>query len=285
MKIKHYLPVIIAAACFLALYHDVIFKLIQDWQNNPDYSHGFFVPLITAYLIWYKREEFAEIPIKPSNFGIILILLSLLFYIVAFTGAELFTMRFSMILVILSTIVFLAGWTYLKKLLLPILYLTFMIPLPAIIWNKIAFPLKLFATKIAVRVIQLIGITVYGEGNVIHLPNTTLEVVDACSGLRSLTSLLALSAAFALISEHSRINKCILFLSAVPIAIATNILRLTVTAALSQRYGAEVTEGFLHESMGIMVFVVALVLLFLLHKLMLKFEKAGTLGSEDAGKP
>ncbi len=284
MKIKHYLPILIAAACFLALYNHVIFKLIKDWQIDENYSHGFFVPLITAYLIWYKKEELAKIPLKPNNFGIILILLSLLFYIVAYTGAELFTMRFSMILVILSTVVFLAGWTYLKKLLLPILYLTFMIPLPAIIWNKIAFPLKLFATKIAVHVIQLIGITVYGEGNIIHLPNTTLEVIDACSGLRSLTSLLALSAAFALISEHSRINKIILFLSAVPIAILTNILRLTVTAVLSQKYGPEVTEGFLHESMGIMVFVVALVLLFLLHKLMLKFTKAGKLEGDDAGK-
>jgi len=268
MIIKRYLPVLIVIASFLALYHHVLLKLIHDWEADANYSHGFLVPLVSVYLIWLKLRENRDLPVKPHNSGLILLFCSTLFYIVAFTGAELFTMRFSMILVILSAIVYMAGWSWFKALLIPVLYLVFMIPLPAIIWNKIAFPLKLLATGIAVNVIQAIGITVYGEGNIIHLPNTTLEVVDACSGLRSLTSLLALSAAFSLVIDLSRLKKLVLFLSAVPIAIAANIFRLTLTAVLAKKYGPQVAEGFLHELSGILVFIIALVLLYLLSKLM-----------------
>ena len=268
MIYKRYLPILIAAASFLALYHHVILKLINDWRNDADYSHGFLIPLISGYLIWQKKQALSELSPKPRNMGLLLLFLSIAFYILAYTGAELFTQRFSMILVILSTIVFLAGWEYFRMLFLPVLYLTFMIPLPAIIWNKIAFPLKLFATHIAVNVIQFLGITVYGEGNIIYLSNTTLQVVDACSGLRSLTSLLALSAAFALITPHSIPKKLTLFLSAVPIAIAANIFRLVVTAVLAKKFGPQVAHGFLHEASGIAVFLISLIILFLLNTLL-----------------
>ena len=128
-------------------------------------------------------------------------------------------MRFSMLIFIWSLIVFLLGFEFARATLIPVAYLFFMIPLPAIIWNKIAFPLKLFATRMAVVTINWLHIPGYREGNIINLSNTTLQVVDACSGMRSLASLLALSAAFAFITSHSKTKKWVLFLSAVPIAI------------------------------------------------------------------
>ena len=271
---KRYLPLAVVAISFLVLYHHVITKLIHDWSIDGNYSHGFLVPFISGYLIWQKRERLAEIELKPADAGLVFLLLSCCFMVATYLCAELFTMRFSMILVIWSIVVFLAGWEWVKALFLPVAYLMFMIPLPAIIWNKIAFPLKLFATHIAVQVIQLLGITVYGEGNIIHLSNTTLEVVDACSGLRSLTSLLALSAAFALISTHTVPRKMILFLSAVPIAIATNIFRLSFTAVLASRYGGRVAQGFLHEASGMVVFFLALIILFFLNMLLKKSPKS-----------
>lgn len=258
--------------CFLVLYHHVIYKMALDWTMDDNYSHGFLIPLISGYLIWCKKDTLSKISITPSNLGLILLIGSLAFFIITNLGAELFTMRFSMIMVILSSLVFLVGWKFTKILFLPVVYLIFMIPLPAIIWNKMAFPLKLFATKIAVSVINFLSIPVYREGNIIHLANTTLEVVDACSGLRSLISLLALSAAFALISEHSNIKKFILFLSAIPIAIFVNIVRLSGTAVMARHFGAQVAQGFLHEVSGILVFVFAFVILYIMHWLLLKFN-------------
>jgi exosortase A len=269
---KQYIPLIMVLLCFFVLYHQVIYKMVLDWTMDDNYSHGFLIPLISGYLIWCKKDMLSESSINPSNLGLILLTVSLAFFIITNLGAELFTMRFSMIMVILSSLVFLAGWKFTGALFLPVVYLIFMIPLPAIIWNKMAFPLKLFATKIAVGVINFLSIPVYREGNIIHLANTTLEVVDACSGLRSLTSLLALSAAFALISEHSSIKKFILFLSAIPIAIFVNIVRLSGTAVLARYFGAQVAQGFLHEVSGILVFVFAFVILYIVHWFLLKFN-------------
>jgi len=166
---------------------------------------------------------------------------------------------FSILIVIWGLVVFLGGIDLGKATLLPVAYLIFMIPLPAIIWNKIAFPLKLFATRMAASAITLLHIAVYREGNIIHLSNTSLQVVDACSGMRSLTSLLGISAAFALITQHSKTVKWFLFLSAIPIAILMNIIRLLITAILAQQYGAQVAHGFLHDFSGILIFVFAMV--------------------------
>lgn len=275
-KYIRYLPYALIGFSFFALYNHVIYKMVLDWSTDDNYSHGFLIPIIAAYVIWQKREKLAELPLRPSNTGLILLLLSFMFFTAAYVGAELFTMRFSMILVILSTIVFLAGWAHMKMLIWPVGYLIFMIPLPAIIWNKIAFPLKLFATKFAVETIKMLSIPVYSEGNIIYLANTTLEVVDACSGLRSLTSLLALSAAFALISDHSRIKKLLLFLSAIPIAIFVNVVRLSCTAILARHFGAQVAEGFLHEMSGIVIFFLALILVYLIHSLLLRLTNRCT---------
>ncbi|RJP77244.1 MAG: exosortase/archaeosortase family protein [Desulfobacteraceae bacterium] len=268
------LNIVLSAVVFLSafgiLYHDVIRKMISIWLSDDNYSHGFFIPVVSAYLIWNNYQNLTKAKFAPANSGLLLLCGSLLFYILANIGAELFSMRFSMIMVLLSTSVFVFGWFLTREIFLPVLYLLFMMPFPAIIWDKIAFPLKLFTTNIAVTVIQLTGIPVYGEGNIIHLSNTTLEVVDACSGLRSLISLLALSAAFALISDLIKWKKLLLFLSAVPIAVALNIVRLTVTAILAQFYGSQVADGFLHDISGILVFMIALSLLLLEYRLLTK---------------
>jgi exosortase len=239
--------------------------MVIDWSIDDNYSHGFLIPLISGYLVWQNRAKLSRIPRRPSNRGLYLLGGGLAFFLVSNLGAELFTMRFSMLIVLWGLVVYFGGWEFAKALSLPIWYLIFMIPLPAIIWYKIAFPLKLFATLIATTVIQWFHVAAYCEGNIIHLSRTSLEVVDACSGLRSLTSLLALSAAFSLITHHSRTKKWVLFLSAIPIAILVNIIRLAATAVLSEHYGAQVAQGFLHGASGIFVFVLAFILLCMVH--------------------
>ena len=266
------LLVIYLLLSFFILYLRVILKLIHDWINDSNYSHGFFIPLIACYIIWQRREKLLKLHVKPNNLGLILLLMGLLLLVFGTIGSELFIMRFSMIIVLFALVIYMTGAEFGKRLALPISYLIFMIPLPAIIWNKLAFPLKLFVTWSSVNLIDLFDIPSFREGNIIYLNNTTLQVVDACSGMRSLMSLLALSAAFALIIELSAWKRWFIFISALPIAIILNIVRLATTAVLAQKFGADIAQGFLHEFSGIMIFIFAIVCLYSLYTILKRFQ-------------
>ncbi len=268
-KIKpNYLFFGLIGLSFFILYYPVFLKLIQDWENDADYSHGYFIPFIAGYMVWVLKDELKEIEWTPNNWGLVIIFLGLAQLIVSWVGSEYFLQGSSMILVLLGIVLFMLGSRAAKKLILPIAYLIFMIPLPAILWNQAAFPLALFASKVSSNLIQGIGISVLREGNILTLPNITLQVAEACSGLRSLVTLLALSAVLAFLSQHGRGKKWILFLSAVPVALACNIFRLTGTAVLARYFGAPVAHGFIHEFSGWVVFVLGLLLLLGIHFLL-----------------
>ena len=245
----------------LWLYLPFLKTLFAEWGTNDDYSHGYFIPFLSVYFIYAIRDQLKNIKIEPNNTGLVILLLGLGQLILGKIGSEFFTQRTSLIIVLLGLILFLLGWQYLKKLFIPIGYLIFMVPLPAIIWNKIAFPMQLFSSFLTEQIVSFLGIPIYREGNVIHLAQTTLEVVAACSGLRSLVTMFALSAALAFLSPLSGKKKLILFLAAAPIAIFANIVRLTATALMATKIGAEAAQGFLHEFSGIVVFLLGLSLL------------------------
>ena len=256
----------VAAGCLLLgalllLYLPFLQTLVADWGTNDDYSHGYFIPFLTLYIIYSRRHELKQLQVSPNNFGLVVGALGLAQLLAAKIGSEYFLQRTSFIVVILGLVLFLLGWQHLRKLFMPIGYLMFMVPLPAIFWNKIAFPMQLFASFLTEKVVYALGIPIYREGNVLHLAQTTLEVVAACSGLRSLVTMCALSGALALLSSLSLPKKLILFISALPIAIFANICRLTFTALLATRIGSAAAQGFLHEFSGIMVFMIGLVLL------------------------
>lgn len=255
-------------------YWTVVPGMVSDWNNDPNYSHGFLVPLIAGYFAWQKWPELKELQVSPSNLGLLVVAGSLLLLIFGFAGTEYFTMRSSLVFLLAGIILFWFGWAVFKGLLLPVGFLLFMVPLPYIVYDAMAFPLKLMVAKFSVAALKLMGIAVLREGNIIMFPQTVLEVADACSGLRSLMSLLALAVAYAVFSQKSNLMRVIMVLSAVPIAIATNMFRVIATGVLAQYYGAAAAEGFFHEFAGLAVFALAMVLLFLLGALLRKVGPA-----------
>ncbi len=220
---------VLLGCTFIALYFATAKGLYADWMNDPNYSHGLLVPLISAYFAWQKRDVLAMLPVKPAKSGIVLVLFSLAVLVVGVAAQESFSQRTSMVFLLAGMIVFLLGWQWLKELLLPIGFLFFMIPLPYIVYDAIAFPLKLFVAKFSVIALKLMNVIVLREGNIIMFPHTTLEVADACSGLRSLMSLLALGVALAVVSQKKRAAMILLVALTVPIAVLTNMIRVIGT--------------------------------------------------------
>jgi len=260
-----------------AAYGPILLEMGRDWARDDNYSHGFLVPLVAAYFLWQRRERLAGLAPRAAWSGLVLLLIGLAGLLVGEIGAEQFTKRLSFLVVLGGGIAFLAGWRWLKAVAFPYAYLLFMVPLPYIVYDAVAFPLKLFAARFATTVVANLGIPIYAEGNVIYLESTTLQVADACSGIRSLMSLLALAAAFAYLTQPAGWRRWFLFLSAIPIAIATNMARIIGTAVLADRYGAKAAMGFFHEFAGLVVFGAALVLLFVAGALL------GRIGRRSAG--
>ena len=257
----------------LLLYLPFLKTLVIEWGINDDYSHGYFIPFLSLYFIYRICDKLKDITIKPCNAGLLVVLAGLGQLIVGKIGSEFFLQRTSFIIVLFGLVLFFLGWQYLKNLFLPLAYLIFMIPLPAIIWNKIAFPMQLFSSYLTEQVVSGLGIPIYREGNVMHLAQTTLEVVAACSGLRSLVTMFALSGALALLSTLPPWKRTILFFSAAPIAIFANIVRLTATALMATKIGADAAQGFLHEFSGMAVFILGMGLLVTVNWFLGKTER------------
>lgn len=251
------------AGLLLWLYGRILTKLAQDWWTDPNYLHGFLIPVISLYLVWERRNLLCLAEIVPSRWGLWVISLGLSLLYAAHIGAELFLMRISLLVVLMGLVLYLGGPVYARVLTFPIGFLTLMIPLPAIVLNAISSPLQRFAAKSATLCLQSLSLPVFRDGNIIVLPHLTLEVSEACSGLRSLVSLLALGIIFAYFSQSLAWKRLILIISTIPIAIMANALRVTGTGILAHYAGEEMAQGFYHTFSGWLVFVVAFLALTL----------------------
>ncbi len=263
-------PLLIGALT-ASVYYRVLAKLVFDWWNLPDFSHGFLVPLFALYLVWDKRKTLREIPLAPSWSGVAVAAAGLMVLLLGVYGAELFLSRVSLVILLAGLVLCFGGWQLLRELRFPILVLLLAIPLPAIVFNQLTLPLQFLASKLASALLPLFGVPVLREGNVIELPAMKLEVAEACSGIRSLMSLFTLAVFYGYFLEKSFWRRAALALASVPIAIAANAVRILGTGLCVQYWDPDKAMGFFHEFSGWVMFLVSLGCLFIVHRVMMLF--------------
>jgi len=250
----------LVALGFTALYWQVLVKLVMDWYHDDNYSHGFLIVPIAVYFAWERREKLKSAAANPSVLGLVVVAGSIAVLLAGILGSELFLTRISIVGTLVGGVLFMFGWRHLRILAFPLAFLLLMIPIPAIIFNQIAFPLQLLASRFGEAAMGAADVPVLREGNVLILANTTLEVAEACSGIRSLVSLLTLAIVLGYFSDRRLWVRLCVALSSIPVAVVTNGFRVAGTGIAAHRFGPAAAEGFFHEFSGWLVFVAAFAL-------------------------
>jgi exosortase len=259
--------VALLGALLVILYHHIAFKLVTDWYNLPDFSHGFLIPFFAVFLIWDRRNELRHTPIEPSWAGSWLVVLGLFELLVGVFGADLFLQRTSFVLLLAGLVWTLLGKTMLGRIKFVLFVLLLAIPLPAVVFNQITFPLQIKASEFASEILPLwpLNVPVLRDGNIIQLPAMPLEVAEACSGIRSLMSLFTVAVIYGYFLERKTWKRWVLALSALPIAVTANVARIVGTGLFVQYWDPVKAMGFFHEFQGWLMFLVSLGCLYLVH--------------------
>ena len=262
-----YWQIAVLVALSLWLYWATLAHLVGQWWHDPNFSHGFFVPLFSAFVLWQERDRLSRVQVRPSWLGLVILALALGLLIVGQLGAELFLARFSFLLLIAGGVILFLGWDFFRATFFPWAFLLLMIPIPNILFNQITFPLQIQASKVSAFTLPLFGVPILREGNVIVLPAMRLEVAEACSGIRSLMSLATLAIIYGYLSEKRIWVRWALAIASIPIAIVANSIRIIGTGLLVQYWDPDKAEGYFHASWGWIIFVVSLLLLYAVHSL------------------
>ena len=250
------------------LYGPVLQKLAHDWSTDAAYSHGFVVPAIALFLVWQRREQLTRTPVSPSAAGLLILACSLGLFVVGSVGAELFVTRVSLIGVMAGTVVYAFGWRHLRLVAFPLAFLLFMIPLPSIVFGHAAVSLQVMASQLGERLIRAADVPVLRDGNLLTLANVTLEVNEACSGIRSLVALLMMTTLVGYLFQRGAWRRVVLVAASIPLAIGLNGLRIAATGIAASRFGPVATSEAVHTATGWVVFVAALACVWGAHLLM-----------------
>jgi len=270
---RHAAAALVSLGAIVFVYYDVLSSLVRQWASDDNYSHGFFIIPLALYIAWERRDLLRRAEPKPDLAGLLIILLSLGTFAAGVLAAELFLTRISLVGLVAGITLFVWGRAYVRQLIFPLALLPLMVPLPALVFNQIAFPLQLFASQIGEATIAAAGIPVVREGNVLELSNVTLAVAEACSGIRSLISLITLAIVLAYFSERRRVARTLVVLSAIPIAILANAARVAGTGLASHWFGARAAEGFFHGFSGWLMFGVAFAALVVVQGLLRRLPR------------
>lgn len=271
MRLPRFLAPILLILTLMALYGSVIISLVTQWLEDPDYSHGFLVPLFAGWMLWRCRAQLRETSRKPSWWGLPIIVAAMGLLILGTLGSENYLSRVSLLIVAAGLVINFCGWRCFRAGVFAWLVLFLMMPLPAIVFNRIVLPLQFFSSGLASGFMDLCGIPVYREGNIIYLPSITLEVAQACSGIRSLMAMLTLAVAYGYLLEQKPWRRVVLIFGAVPIAVLANSIRIMTSGVLGQYWGREKAEGFFHFFSGLVIFTFGFLLFWILHVVLRKF--------------
>lgn len=261
------------AALLLICYVPVLKALIHNWWTDGDMGHGFFVPLVSGYILWQRRAELAAVRPQPSYWGLSAIVIGAVLMVVGTLGAQIFVARVAFLISLFGVVYFLGGKPVMRVVAFPLFLLVFMIPIPSIIYARITLPLQLFASTVAEHVLALVGIPVLRDGNVLELASQRLSVVEACSGIRSLLSLTFLALVYGYFFDSKPWMRWLLLAATIPVAIAANAARVTLTGMVSE-YRVDLAQGLFHELEGFVLFIVAVVLLVAFHQLVNKIYQS-----------
>jgi len=270
------------------LYTPIMIRLFLQWvgrHHDPNFQHGIFVPIFAAFVIWQDRERLRAIPSSPSWAGLVLVVLGMITLIVGDLGVENFLSRVSLLILLAGLIILFQGWAFFRAVLFPWAFLILMIPIPNLIIQKVNFPLQLVASRLATNLLQLVGVPVFREGNLIQLAAMPLDVAEACSGIRSLLSLVTLSIIYGYLLETRVWVRVALAVLAVPIAVVANSFRIFGTGLLVQTGHPDAAEGFYHALSGVLIFAVALTLLFAVHWLITLIWKSKPAPAKPVATP
>ena len=258
-------PVAWFGALLLACYAPILYRMGVQWATDENMGHGFFVPVVAGFIAWQRRAELAATPRKPNGWGLVLVILAFAQALAATLGAELFTARLAFVIALVGVILYLGGTRWIRVLAFPLLLLPFMIPIPAIIYAQLTLKLQTLASQLGELLISAMGIPVLRAGNTLQLPSQTLDIAEACSGIRSLMSLGFLSLVYAYFTDKRVWMRWALLAATIPIAIGANGVRVALTGLFSE-INPKLAQGAFHEMEGYIVFIVALVALLLTHR-------------------
>jgi exosortase len=259
-------PIAWFGALLVACYAPILYRMGVQWATDENMGHGFFVPVLAGYISWQRRGILAAIPRQPNGWGLVLVVWAAFQALAATLGAELFTARLSFVIALVGVVLYLGGTRWVKALAFPLALLLFMIPIPAIIYAALTLRLQGLASQLGELIISMMGIPVLRAGNTLQLPSQTLDIAEACSGIRSLLSLGFLSLVYAYFTDKRIWMRWALLIATVPIAIGANGIRVAVTGLLSE-INTKLAQGAYHEGEGYIVFVVALVALIAAHRI------------------
>ncbi len=266
---------ILLLALPLALAYGVVASgLVRQWAEDPNYAHGFFVVPMAGWLAWRRRARVLSAPRTPDAAGFTLLSIAALVYLTGTAAAELFTTRLSLVLVVAGLVWTLEGRARARPLAFPIAFLACMVPLPYVFYYQLTFPLQVESSRMAAALLGSAGLPVVREGNILNLEGYSLEVVTACSGLRSIMSLGTMALFVTDFFPISRVSKVILVAASIPVAVAANVARLAATAGIATVSGPEAAESFLHDLSGIVVFITGVIALFVIGKGLAWIERA-----------
>jgi exosortase len=267
-----WLKIAITIGLVVALYSFVLPDLASEWWTVDASSYGMLIPPIALYLVWIQREHILAIPAQPDGRGLALVAAACLVFLLGQLAAEFFLARISFVLLLAGLTWTFWGLPRSRVMTFPFVLLLTMVPLPALVYNSVAAPLQLFASTVATEIAQVLGVSIYRDGNIIHLATTSLGVAEACSGLNSLSSLVVGSLLLGYLEDASIAGRILLTVLSIPLAIAVNVVRIAGTAVLAD-YQPKYAIGFYHLFSGWLIFVLGFGLLWLLGKLIFRLMR------------